>query len=235
MLRAFAIALVLFTTQSTGYGQDPSQGKFCLTYQVQPIVEAYIDSLQGHLRLEFERDSIEVDSVTEDYIQHFSTMITRKEKCVYFHPDSILIQEVVADRATNTYLILPNENQVVYRLNEEIKVEPYFLGPEATSGTFDYELREDRSDTKLIEGLPCYRLEIIETFNAPDSDPLVKKYVAYVTDAIPINGNFILGINMNRAIGCPLEIQEPLNEMVRISYQAHGLNFQIPDNIFQSF
>ncbi|MDH3649237.1 MAG: hypothetical protein OEQ53_06110 [Saprospiraceae bacterium] len=236
MVRLLVIGLFLVLFQTSLSAQDPTVGKFCLTYKVQPIVEAYIDSLQSYLRWEFQKDSVELDSTTEEYIEHFSSMVTRKSKCVYFHPDSVLIQEIVDDRATNTYLILPEENAVVYRLNQDIKKEPYFLEEDSNSGNFEYSVREDRSDTKLIEGFPCYRMEITEIFHpADESAPNEKKYVVYVTDAIPVNGNFVLGINMSQIIGCPLEVQEPLNTKVRISYQASGLTFSIPGSIFQAF
>ena len=213
-----------------------AKGSFCLKYFQQPLVETYVDSLVSYLTKEMAGDGNDLDSTTMDYIRHFSSLATRESKCVFFNADSILIQEKVDNELTNPYLIIPGENKLVSRNQGGSLVEqPYFLESSSDLGEYNYVVDEDRTDSKLIEGFLCYRVEVTEFFLVPDEQtPREKKYILYVTDDIDVAGGFILGVNMSRIIGCPLEIQEPLNSKIRITYRATGLKLDVPAGIFQS-
>ncbi len=210
-------------------------GRFCLEYYPQPLVETYVDSLVSFLSRELGEDQEDMDSTTLDYINHFASLATRESKCVYFDKDSILINEMVDQELTNAYLIIPSENKLLSRELNEIIEQSYYLEPSEDTGYFDYEIKEDRNDTKLIEGFPCYRIEVLERFYAPgETDAREKNYVLYVTNEIKVPGGYVLGINMSRIIGCPLEVQEPLNSKISISYRAKGLRFSLPSGVFES-
>ncbi|MCB0685017.1 MAG: hypothetical protein KDC53_00790 [Saprospiraceae bacterium] len=212
-----------------------TQGRFCLEYFPQPLVESYVDSLVSYLSKQMGADDQVLDSTTEEYIEHFASLATRKSKCVYFSSDTILINEKVDDELTNAYMILPAVNKLISRDAGGLVSQNYFLDANAEEGYFDYGIETDPSDTKLIEGFLCYRLELTELFYAPQEEtPHEKKYILYVTDEIALPGGFVLGNNLQRIIGCPLEIQEPLNSKVRISYRATGLRLTLPDGIFQT-
>ncbi len=220
--------------QSTLFGQT-SQGRFCLEYFPQPLVETYVDSLVSYLTKELGDDQALLDSTTQEYIEHFASLATRKSKCVYFASDTVLIHEKVDDELTNAYMIIPALNKLVSRDAGGLISQNYFLESNIELGYFDYSLTTDPSDTKLIEGFLCYRLELTELFYAPNEElPHEKKYILYVTDDISLPGGFVLGNNLQRIIGCPLEIQEPLNSKVRISYRATGLRLNLPTGIFQT-
>ncbi|MBK8506300.1 MAG: hypothetical protein IPL46_31325 [Saprospiraceae bacterium] len=146
-----------------------------------------------------------------------------------------MIHEKVDDELTNAYMILPALNKLISRDAGGLISQNYFLEPNAELGYFDYSMTTDPSDTKLIEGFLCYRLELTELFYAPNEEsPHEKKYILYVTDEISLPGGFVLGNNLQRIIGCPLEVQEPLNSKVRISYRATGLRLTLPKGIFQT-
>lgn len=212
-----------------------TQGRFCLEYFPQPLVESYVDSLVSYLTKQMAQDDQLLDSTTQEYIEHFASLATRKSKCVYFTSDTILINEKVDDELTNAYMILPAINQLISREAEGLVTQNYFLESNSDQGYFDYKITTDPSDTKLIEGFLCYRLELTELYYAPEEDaPHEKKYILYVTDEIALPGGFVLGNNLQRIIGCPLEIQEPLNSKVRISYRASGLRLTLPPGIFQT-
>ena len=224
----------LISLTSLMHGQA-TQGRFCLEYYPQPLVETYVDSLVSYLTKELSDGENPLDSTTEDYIEHFSSLATRKSKCVYFTSDTILIHEKVDDELTNAYMILPALNQLISRDQGGLIRQNYFLEPSDDLGYFDYSLTSDRNDTKLIEGFLCYRLDLIELFYAPnETTPREKKYALYVTDEIGLPGGFVIGNNLNRIIGCPLEIQEPLNSKVSIAYRAKGLRLLLPEGVFQS-
>jgi hypothetical protein len=208
-----------------------------MQYYPQPIVETYIDSLISYLSRQMGGDSVTLDQTTQDYIEHFASLATHRSKCVYYRGDSILIHEKVEDELTNAYMIIPSENLLVSRSADEQRLieQPYFLERDPDRGFSDYEVTTDRTDSKLIEGFLCYRVEVLERFHHPDQpEPAEKKYILYVTDDINLPGGFILGVNMSRIIGCPLEIQEPLNSKVRITYRATGMRLSTPEGIFQS-
>ena len=234
-MRIFLVLTCFLIASSMGRAQT-TQGSFCLEYFQQPLVETYVDSLVSYLTKEMSGENEIPDSTTLDYIQHFASLATRESKCVYFSSDSILVQEKVDDELTNPYLILPAENKLISRSQAGGLVQqPYFLESSSELGEFKYVVEEDKTDSKLIEGFLCYRVEVTEFFTAPGEDtPREKKYILYVTDDIEVAGGFILGVNMSRIIGCPLEVQEPLNSKIRITYRATGLRLNVPDGIFQS-
>ncbi len=216
-------------------GQQVLTGKYCLEYFPQPKVETYVDSLVSYLSREMGSDSIALDETTKEYIEHFASLATTKSKCVYFSTDSIMIHEKVDRELVNAYLIVPSSNQLISRDHEGIKEQAYFLEGNAEEGYMDYRVTTDKSDTKLIEGFLCYRTEVLESFYAPnEAEPQERKYVLYVTDDLGVAGGYVLGINMSRIIGCPLEIQEPLNSKVSITYRATGLRLKVPAGIFQT-
>lgn len=226
----FTIPLLLNNTNA-----QTSQGRFCLEYFPQPLVESYVDSLVSYLSKQMGEEDEVLDSTTLDYIEHFASLATRKSKCVYFSSDTILINEKVDDELTNAYMILPALNKLLSRDAGTLVSQNYFLEPTDKEGYFDYSITTDPGDTKLIEGFLCYRLELTESFYAPgEESPHEKKYILYVTDEIALPGGFVLGNNLQRIIGCPLEIQEPLNSKVRISYRATGLRLNLPEGIFQT-
>ncbi|NND35084.1 MAG: hypothetical protein HKN76_21035 [Saprospiraceae bacterium] len=226
--------LTVMCLSTLGHAQT-IQGRFCLEYYPQPLVETYVDSLVSYLTKELSDGENPLDSITEDYIEHFSSLATRKSKCVYFTSDTILIHEKVDDELTNAYMILPALNQLISRDQGGLVRQNYFLEPSAELGYFDYTITTDENDTKLIEGFLCYRLDLVESFYAPnETSPREKKYTLYVTDDIELPGGFVLGNNLNRIIGCPLEIQEPLNSKVSIAYRAKGLRLNLPDGVFGS-
>ncbi len=215
-------------------GQEIESGQFCLQYFPQGTVETYVDSLVSYLTREMGNDG-DLDSTTSDYINHFASLATRKSKCIYFEKDTILIHELVEQELTNAYMIVPSQNQLFSRDQDELVVQPYFLEGSPEKGYFDYQVATDKTDTKVIEGFPCYRVNITEMYFPPgEASAKEKEYIMYVTDDISLPGGYILGINMSRIIGCPLEIQEPLNSKVRIAYRATGLKFDLPDGIFNT-
>ena len=232
----FLLFTVVFSQTLTAQDQKLSQGSFCLEYFPQPIVETYVDSLVSHLSREFQSDETALDSTMKAYIEDFASAVTRRSKCVYFSADSILIQEKVDDRLASSYLIIPEANILISRDRNGLQQEPYFIESSDTSGYFDYLIKLDESDTKVIAGLPCYKVELTELYyQIGTEEPFEKRYDLYVTDAIPIPAAYVLGINMRRNIGCPLEIQEPLNSKVNISYRANNLSLRIPEEVFSSF
>jgi hypothetical protein len=234
MSRFFFVGFIFVLIQTSVQSQT-TQGRFCLEYFPQPLVESYVDSLVSYLTRELGEGQEVLDSTTEEYIEHFASLATRKSKCVYFNSDTILVNEKVDDELTSAYMILPVMNKLISRDAGGLVSQNYFLEPNEELGYFDYEITTDPSDTKLIEGFLCYRLELTESFYAPNEEtPHTKKYILYVTDDIVVPGGFVLGNNLQRIIGCPLEIQEPLNSKVRISYRATGLRLSLPPGIFQT-
>ena len=227
---------LIFTTLALGLSRaQSSEGRFCLEYFPQAIVETYVDSLVSYLTREMGSDGEELDSTTKDYIEHFASLATRKSKCVYFAPDSILIHEKVDQELTNAYLIVPTNNQLISRDQTGLIEQPYFIEGSAESGYFDFQVSTDKTDTKVIEGFPCYRVEVTELFFAPGEESArEKKYILYVTDELSLSGGYLAGINMSRIVGCPLEIQEPLNSKVNIAYRASGLRLSLPQGIFKT-
>ena len=227
---------MIFTGVLHSQNQILSQGSFCLDYFPQPIVETYVDSLVSHLSREFQSDETSLDSTMKAYIEDFASAVTRRSKCVYFGNDSILIQEKVDDRLASSYLIIPKANILITRNRDGIQEQPYFIESSDTSGYFDYLIKLDESDTKIIAGLPCYKVELTELYyQSGTEEPFEKTYNLYVTDAIPIPAAYVLGINLRRNIGCPLEIQEPLNSKINISYRANNLSLRLPETIFNSY
>ena len=211
------------------------EGRYCLEYTPQAVVETYVDSLVSYLTREMTSEDTKLDSTTQDYIEHFASLATRKSKCVYFSTDSILIHEKVDEELTNAYLIIPSQNQLISRDQSGLINQNYFIEGSAETGYFDYQVATDKTDTKVIEGFPCYRVEVNELFYAPgEAAPREKKYIMYVTDDLSLAGGYVAGINMSRIVGCPLEIQEPLNSKVNISYRATGLKLSVPNGIFRS-
>jgi hypothetical protein len=211
------------------------QGRFCLEYFPQPLVETYVDSLVSYLTKELSNENEPMDSTTEEYIEHFSSLATRKSKCLYFTSDTILVNEKIDNELTNAYLILPAQNKLISRDQGGLVRQDYFLEPNPEQGYFDYVIAADENDTKLIEGFLCYRLDLTELFYAPNEEsPREKNYVLYVTDDISLPGGFVLGNNLNRIIGCPLEVHEPLNSKVSIAYRAKGLRLTLPKGIFKT-
>ena len=227
-LTLFCLSYILASSQTM-------QGRFCLEYFPQPLVETYVDSLVSYLTKELSDENEHMDSTTEEYIEYFSSLATRKSKCVYFTSDTILVNEKVDDQLTNAYLILPAQNKLISRDQGGLVSQNYFLEPSTELGYFDYAIVRDEADTKLIEGFLCYRLDMTEFFYAPnEEEPREKKYVLYVTDDISLPGGFVLGNNLNRIIGCPLEIHEPLNSKVSIAYRAKGLRLSLPAGVFKT-
>jgi len=234
MIRSLHFCL-LFCLGNLSVGAQSTEGRFCLEYFPQPLVETYVDSLVSYLTRELGEGEAILDSTTQDYIEHFSSLATRKTKCVYFNADSILVHEKVDDELTNAYLILPNANKLVSRDQSGLISQNYFLEPSDELGRYEYDIKKDEQDTKLIEGFLCYRLELTEKFYAPNEDaPREKRYILYVTDDIALAGGFLLGNNLNRIIGCPLEVQEPLNSKVRIAYRATGLRLSLEAGTFDT-
>lgn len=234
MERLVYLVFAVFAFHTTIEAQT-TQGRFCLEYFPQPLVESYVDSLVSYLSKQMSQEDQLLDSTTQEYIEHFASLATRKSKCVYFSSDTILINEKVDDELTNAYMILPAQNKLISREAGGLVSQNYFLESGNEQGYFDYLITTDPSDTKLIEGFLCYRLELTELYYAPEVEsPHEKKYILYVTDEISLPGGFVLGNNLQRIIGCPLEIQEPLNSKVRISYRATGLRLSLPDGIFQT-
>ncbi len=234
MKKWFVAPVVLGLSFSLSQAQIET-GRFCLEYYPQPLVETYVDSLVSYLKKELSQDGEDLDSTTMDYIQHFSSLATRESKCIFFDGDSILVNEKVDDELTNAYLIISSENKLLSRDGDQIIEQQYFFEPTAETGYYDYVVSTDENDTKLIAGFPCYRVEVTEHFFAPgETDSRERAFVLYVTDEISVPGSYIMGVNMSRIIGCPLEIQEPLNSKVSISYRAKGLNLSIPNGTFQS-
>ncbi len=229
----WAVALLTVSLQQIE-GQT-LEGRFCLQYFPQALVETYVDSLVSYLTREMSADDEKLDSTTLDYIEHFASLATRKSKCIYFSPDSVLIHEKVDQELTNAYLIVPDNNQLISRDQSGLINQEYFIEGSAETGYFDYQVSTDKTDTKVIEGFPCYRVEVNEMFYAPGEEAArEKKYIMYVTDELALAGGYVAGINMSRIIGCPLEIQEPLNSKVNIAYRATGLKLSVPSGIFQS-
>ncbi len=228
-LLALSLLIPLFSL-----AQD-SGGSFCLEYYPQPMVETYVDSLVSYLSKELADEDNLLDSTTQDYIEHFSSLATRKSKCVYFAPDTILIHEKIEDELTNAYMILPGENQLISRDQGGLISQNYFLESSDDLGRYEYTVFEDQNDTKLIEGFLCHRVDLSELFYVPGEEtPREKDFILYVTDEIGIAGGYVLGNNMSRIIGCPLEIQEPLNSKVKIAYRASGLQLSLPNGVFGS-
>ncbi len=235
MFRLVYFVLVLLVSAATTQAQT-EQGRFCLTYFPQAQVEAYVDSLVSYLSREMAQDDDQpLDSTTLDYIEHFASLATRKSKCVYFNVDTILVHEKVDEELTNAYLILPQANLLISRDQSGLIEQPYFIEGSSEQGYYEYEVETDRSDTKVIEGFPCYRVSVQENFFAPgEEQPRAKTYLMYVTDELKLAGGFVAGLNMSRIIGCPLEIHEPLNSKVSIAYRAAGLRLSLPEKVFQS-
>ncbi|NND04776.1 MAG: hypothetical protein HKN87_00230 [Saprospiraceae bacterium] len=225
----------LFVFVQFAQAQEVTTGKFCLEYFPQPKVETYVDSLVSYLSREMGGDTIDLDETTLDYIEHFASIATYKSKCVFFDRDSIMIHEKVDQELTNTYLIIPSENKLISRVAEGLKEQTYFIEGSTDTGYMDYEIQIDKSDTKSIEGFLCYKTIVTEKYFAPgEEEPREKDYTLYVTDELVVAGGFVLGINMSRVIGCPLEIQEPLNSKINITYRATGLRLKAPDGIFRT-
>lgn len=211
------------------------RGTFCLEYYPQPLVETYVDSLASYLSKELADEDGYLDSTTLDYIDHFSSLAIKKSKCIFFNTDTLLIREQTGDELVNAYMILQSENKLLSRNISGLVEQNYFLEESEEMGRYEYIFEDDRSDTKLIEGFLCYRLELTEVFHEPNIEqPRERKFILYVTDEIKVPGGFILGNNMQRIIGCPLEIQEPLNSKVRIAYRAARFKLTIPEQIFKS-
>ncbi len=209
-------------------------GRFCLQYYPQPLVEVYVDSLVSYLARELGEEQA-LDETTMEYIEHFASLMTRKSKCVYFRGDTVLIHELVDDQLVNSYMILKAEARLVSRTDRGLVEQDYFVEPDEEEGRFDYAVRSNKGDTKLIEGFLCYRLDLEELYYPPGgADPVGKSYVLYVTDDLPVPGGFVLGNNMSLMIGCPLEIHEPLNTKVNIVYRARGFRLAVPAGIFQT-
>lgn len=234
MNKWITLVLTLCTVSISIHAQQTIQGKFCLEYFPQPMVETYVDSLVSYLTREMGGDTTMLDATTEEYIEHFASQATAKSKCVFFKEDSILVHEKVSQELTSAYMIIPSEDKLISRGNDGLVEQPYFLEAQETGYT-DYSVVTDKSDTKLIEGFLCYKVVVTEVFYAVGQDkPKEKQFHLYVTDDIRLPGGFVLGINMSRVIGCPLEIQEPLNSKIMISYRAMGLSLNVPEGIFQS-
>lgn len=234
MNKWITLVLILCLTSMSLHAQQVTKGKFCLQYFPQPTVENYVDSLVSYLTREMGGDSTMLDQTTEDYIEHFASQATAKSKCIFFKEDSILVHEKVSQELSSAYMIIPSEDKLISRGNDGLIEQPYFLEAQETGYT-DYSVITDKADTKLIEGFLCYKVVVNEVFYAVGQDkPREKQYHLYVTDDIKLAGGFVLGVNMSRVIGCPLEIQEPLNSKVMISYRATGLSLSVPDGIFQS-
>ncbi|MBK8506299.1 MAG: hypothetical protein IPL46_31320 [Saprospiraceae bacterium] len=83
MNRTLYILLSVTLIQASLIGQS-TQGRFCLQYFPQPLVESYVDSLVSYLTKELGDEESLLDSTTEEYIEHFASLATRKSKCVYF-------------------------------------------------------------------------------------------------------------------------------------------------------
>ena len=215
--------------------QQVTTGKFCLQYFPQPMVETYVDSLVSYLSREMGGDTVDLDETTLEYIQHFASIATNKSKCIFFESDSIMVHEKVEQELANAYLIIPSEDKLISRVSEGLKEQSYFIEGSSDTGYMDYEVTEDKGDTKSIEGFLCYKTVVTEKHYAPgESEPREREYVLYVTDDLVVAGGFVLGVNMSRIIGCPLEVQEPLNSKVSITYRATGLRLEVPDGIFST-
>ena len=235
MNKSILVLSVCFFTTFASLAQEVTSGRFCLEYFPQAMVETYVDSLISYLTKEMGASDEKLDSTTLDYIEHFASLATRKSKCVYFARDSILVNEKVDEELTNAYLIVPSSNRLLSRDQSGLVEQQYFIEGTQETGYFDYQVTADKTDTKVIQGFPCYKVEVIEMFYAPgEADPREKKYLLYVTDEISLPGGYVVGINMSRIIGCPLEIQEPLNSKINISYRATGLKLSLPPGVFQS-
>lgn len=232
-LRGVQMFIVLIFSSLNGQSQDIIKGRYCLTYFPQPVVETYIDSLADYLEVGFADEKGRVDSITMQYIDHFTKVPIRKSKCVFFHKDTIKIREKVGEDISTEYLVLPEVNELLTKKEGELVRAPYQMEEEEASGHFDFFVREVKDDTKVIEGFPCYRVEIKEVYYpGGDSEAREKDYVLYVTDRIKVPGSVILGNNMTERISCPMEVTEPLSKEVTITYRAQGMRFSLEKDTF---
>jgi len=233
LARVFVSCIMLMLSSESLHSQEINKGRYCLTYFPQPVVESYIDSLADYLEVGFADENGMLDSITLQYIDHFTKVPIRKSKCVFFHQDTVMIREKVGEDVSSAYLVIPEANELLTKKEGELIRAPYKIDEEESSGHFDFFVREIKDDTKVIEGFPCYRVEIKEVYYpGGESDSREKDYVLYVTDRIKVPGSVILGNNMQEDISCPLEVTEPLNNEVMITYRAQGMRFSLEAGTF---
>ncbi|MBX2816791.1 MAG: hypothetical protein KTR24_12360 [Saprospiraceae bacterium] len=231
-LRGASVFILTLFFLSAG-AQEITEGRFCLTYFPQPAVETYMDSLADYLKSGFADENGNIDSITLDYISHFTTVPKRQTKCVYFNADSVKIEEQVDQDLTAQYVVVPGQNLLINKRGGGIMMEPYLLESSDSSGYYDFYINEDKNDVINIEGFPCHRIDLREVFYpSGGAAPREKDYVLYVTDQIKISGGIILGNNLREEIPCPLQVEEPLNNRVTIKYRASGLRFSVEDGTF---
>lgn len=231
VLRVPVLLLICLLCSMNVQGQEIKEGSYCLTYFPQPEVETYMDSLANYLSDGFADENGNLDSVTQDYIDHFTTVPIRKMKCVYFTSDTVMISERVGDEITASYMVIPSENILLSRRGQSLMAEPYRLEQSDSMGIYDFFINEDPDDVINIEGFPCYRMDIKEVYYPPGgAAPREKDYKLYVTKEIDVPGAVILGNNMTQLIPAPLQIEEPLNNRVTIKYRASGLQFKLAPN-----